>query len=155
MLHTCRQNATNMKRAYIRFIFLGIVFVLLTTSILTYKSLIEYTEEVGRIRESNDIQRSLELILSTVKDAETAQRGYQLSRDSAFLEPFQEARDTMPYHMRMLDSLIGDDHIQKKNIDTLNYLVTNQIFLVSEITARQDNRIMDARENRLLLRRKG
>ena len=44
-------------------------------------------------------------LLSSLKDAETGQRGYLLTGDNAFLEPYLAARDRLPNHLKELRAL--------------------------------------------------
>jgi signal transduction histidine kinase len=51
-------------------------------------AVVETNREVAK---SRDVQTALEQLLSTVKDAETGQRGYIITGRSKFLEPYREA----------------------------------------------------------------
>lgn len=76
-----------MKNTYIQFIFLSILIVLISVSLMTYQNLDNYMNEVKLVRHSNQVVRVAEKVMSTIKDAETGHRGYQLTRDSTYLEP--------------------------------------------------------------------
>lgn len=122
-----------MKKNYFRLLFLGIVLVLILMSLLTYRSMNQYTEEVARVRHSSMVLQTLERVLSTMKDAQVGQLGYQLALDSAYLEPFRNSLDTVKAQMKVLDSLVMNSPAQRRNIDTLNYLIENQFFVTSKI----------------------
>jgi len=146
-----------MKRLYIKILFIGIVVVLLIVSYVMYRSLENYTEEVERIRHSNEVIKESELILSILKDAELGQRGFQLTSDTVYLEPYYSAIATLPDHLKKLDSLIGrNPSKQKQNVDSLKILVRDQFIIISNIlvNVKRSDLYMDRYESTLLTRSK-
>lgn len=141
-----------MKSTYVKLLFLGIVFFLLSISILTYKNLSNYTREVKSIRHSNRVLATLEIVLSTIKDAETGHRGYQLTRDTTYLLPYYNSVTSLPGELKTLDSLVKDNLLQTKKVDTLQTLTNNQFAIISKIlaNARRSTLYMDRYESDLL-----
>ena len=43
--------------------------------------------------------------MSELRDAETSQRGYSLTGDETFLEPYLAVRDSIVFHLEQLRSL--------------------------------------------------
>src|SRR5882672_2337335 len=112
-----------MKNKYIKILFLGIVMVLLIISVITYKNLKDYTDDVRLIRHSSVVFRSLEVVLSTIKDAETGHRGYQLTHDTIYLQPYYTSVKSLPLQLRVLEKLVADNKVQSRQVDTLRQLV--------------------------------
>ncbi len=56
-------------------------------------------------REAAAIKESLQIILNSLLDAETAQRGFSLTGDDAFLEPFKQAELALPQQFEKLAAL--------------------------------------------------
>ncbi len=141
-----------MKGTYIRLLFLGIICVLLTISILTYKNLSNYTREVKSIRHSNKVVATLEIVLSALKDAEIGHRGYQLTHDSTYLEPYHSSVSILPKELKMLDSLARANPLQSRNVDSLKILTNNQFVIISRIlsNAQRSSLYMDRYESNLL-----
>ena len=83
------------KKYYTQITLFLIVLVLTTVSILTYRNLNNYIEEVKQFRHSNRVLQVLEEVFSIVKDAETGHRGYQLTRDTLFLTPYTLAVESI------------------------------------------------------------
>ena len=52
-------------------------------------------------------------LLSDLKDAETGQRGYLLTGDKAFLDPYLTAKDEINGHLKELDQIISDTTCQR------------------------------------------
>ncbi|MEJ7646322.1 MAG: CHASE3 domain-containing protein [Chryseolinea sp.] len=141
-----------MKGTYVKLLFLGIVFFLFAISILTYRNLNNYIKEVKLIRHSTEILETLEIVLSTIKDAESGQLGYQLTRDSTFLPPYYSSAQSLPRVLKSLDSLVTGDELQSKRVDTLQILVNENFAVISEIlaNARRSKVYMDPYENDLI-----
>src|SRR3954466_12020588 len=62
-----------------------------------------------RIDHTREVVIELERALSTLKDAETGQRGYLLTGDDAYLEPFRAASARMDGTLARLTTLTSDN----------------------------------------------
>jgi len=124
-----------MKSTYVKLLFLGIVFFLFAISILTYRNLNNYIKEVKLIRHSTEILETLEIVLSTIKDAESGHLGYQLTKDSTFLPPYYSSIKALPNVLKSLDSLVTGNELQKQRVDTLKTLVNDHFIVISEMLA--------------------
>ena len=143
-----------MKSGYVKLLFLGIVLFLIALSFVTYKSLDNYIREVRVIRHSSDVQETLERLLSSIKDSEIGHYGYQLTRDSMLLVPYHVSVEELPGVLKSLDSLVSDNAVQKRRVDTLKVLIDNQFRIVSEIlsNAKKSELYMDRYEIGLITR---
>jgi len=142
-----------MKKLYVRLAFLGILGVILMVSVITYRNLENYTEEVRLVRHSNEVIKETELIMSIIKDAETGQRGFQLTGDTVYLEPYFSAISLLPKRIKILDSLVNESP-QEKNVDSLKVLIRDQFLIISNILAnvKRSGLYMDRYESNLLSR---
>lgn len=145
-----------MKTIHIRFLFLGIVAAILIASLIMYNNLNNYVEEVNLIRNSNVIIGTTQLVMSTIKDAEIGHRGFQLTRDTVYLEPYYSAIAQLPAQLRQLDNLVSRNRDQKPHVDSLKTLITDQFLIISNIlaNARRTTLYMDRYESNLLARGK-
>jgi signal transduction histidine kinase/CHASE3 domain sensor protein len=141
-----------MSRTYVRIFFLGILVVLISVALLTFSNLNNYTEEVRLIRHSNRVLTAIQTVMFSVRDAETGHRGYQLTRDTTYLEPYYESLRQLPNQIAMLDSLLAGDEIQSERADTLESKIENQFAIISQIlaNARRSSLYMDRYESSLL-----
>ncbi len=120
-------------------LFWTVIVVLISVSLLTYRNLNNYIREVRTIRHSNRVLKTLEIVLSSIKDAETSQRGYQLTRDTTFLKPYYESLQTLPAELSTLDTLVADNSAQSARVDTLESLTENQFAIINKILANASN----------------
>src|SRR5688572_2773413 len=124
-----------MKNFYIKLMFLIIVMVLVAVSLMTYRNLSNYMAEVNLIRHSREVFRMLDQTLSTMKDADIGHRGFQLTEDSLYLEPYYSSLNTVPRSIRTLDSLVRENIVLSKKVDTLETLVNRQFAIIDKIFA--------------------
>jgi len=81
----------------------------------------------------------LEELLSNIKDAETGQRGYILTGNEAYLEPYQTALVKVTPEIQQLRKLAANDPRQLSQLDTLQPLIVAKLNeLKKTIDLRQD-----------------
>jgi len=141
-----------MKNKYIKILFLGIAMVLLTISIVTYENLKDYMEEARLIRRSSVVFRSLESVMSTLKDAEIGHRGYQITHDTVYLRPYYESKISLPEQLNILAALVANNKTQSRQLDTLRQLINQQFSLVQSIVEHEQRSAvpLDVRELQLM-----
>lgn len=141
-----------MKNRYIKIVFVGTVLVLLVISLVTYRNLNNYTAEVQSLSHSSVVFRSLEKLMSTIKDAETGHRGFQLTRDSIYLQPYIASVKELPEQLRNLKQLVADNPMQSRKVDSLENLVNYQFTIIRKIltSAQRSSLYMDRYESSLL-----
>ena len=79
----------------------------------------------------------IELTLTTVVDAETGMRGYVITGDEQFLQPYNAATSRLEAHLQQLTDLTSDNPLQQSNIAELR----------KDVSARLDTlaRVVEAR----------
>lgn len=85
----------------------------LVGSIYSTRQLIKNSELVNH---TNEVLLEAENIMSALKDAETGQRGYLLTQDPVFLEPYNGAYTKTTEVYNKLLSLTIDNPVQQKNL---------------------------------------
>lgn len=143
-----------MKREhYYNLVFLAISLLLIGVSLIAYWNVNGYMEEVKWIRHSNLVLAQVEKVLSTVKDAETGHRGYQLTQDTIFLKPYKSSVNTIYAELKVLDSMFLGEVIQKQRGDSLRLLIDKQYRIITTILENEDlsTRFIDRYETNLLI----
>jgi PAS domain S-box-containing protein len=107
--------------------FIGLMILLLFISFLSYERINRLNQEQNIVFHTSLVKLRLEQVFSYIKDAESAQRGYLLTHDSAFLFPLQSARRNLQDMMNALDSLTADNSSQQKNVHDLQSLINKRI----------------------------
>ncbi len=119
-----------MKRILFRrtqrlIVWLGILPVLLALAAFRYSA--QHVENVELTLASGDFVLSLDDLLSTVKDAETGQRGYLLTANPSYAEPFRQASKTIGTQMNHIGQLAGTDAAEAGTLSELRSAVSDKM----------------------------
>jgi len=101
--------------------------VLASIAALSYQSIVSFRDRAKWVDHSYEVLHTTELIFSELKDAETAVRGFVITRDEAYLDPYRKARESIPRHVERLLSLTGDNPEQTSRGKTLTDLAQERL----------------------------
>jgi signal transduction histidine kinase/CHASE3 domain sensor protein len=93
------------ERRLLRGLYVGTVLLLALFFVATLRTFDKHARASKRVRDTNAVLQSLETMVSGLKDAQTAARGYIITHDTAFMLPFRSAQPTVQRCIRQLDSL--------------------------------------------------
>jgi PAS domain S-box-containing protein len=82
------------------------------------------------VNHTNEVRVQIERSLSVLVDAETAQRGYLLTGNDAYLEPYDRALDEMPRILHRLRTLTRDSPVQERHLDAVEALSRQGLSLI-------------------------
>lgn len=108
---------------FIRSILALSIFLLLFISSISYRHTNELTKTTELLVHSYKVQVKLAQLYSYVQTAETGQRGYLISKDSIFLEPYKSAESDMDTVIHELKTLTANNVQQFNNLDSLLALI--------------------------------
>ncbi len=111
------------RLVFIDYVFLAVIAVLLFASYLSYQRINDLATSSELVVTSNTVKLKSEQAFSYIKDAETAQRGFLLTQDSSFLQPFYGAFDNANQLFNEILALTGSDSVQQHNIKDLQALI--------------------------------
>ncbi len=100
---------------FLKSIFVLALFILIFISAISYKHTITITNSTQLVMHSYKVHMELGQMESSIKDAETGQRGFIISRDSIFLQPYYAALDKVNLSFNRL-KILTKDNLQHKNI---------------------------------------
>ena len=103
------------------------IFMLLFAASISYKQIQTLRESQGSVIRSSEIYVELEQMNSYTSDAETGQRGFMLTGDSIFLQPYYEALEKIRWSFSRLNQLTKDDYNQNRSLDTLIFLINQRL----------------------------
>lgn len=102
----------------------GIVLVILTINeIVSYRATRDLIDQERRVSRTHQVLGELEATLSTMKDAETGERGYIITGDSRYLEPYEDAIREIDAHISNLKTLLAGNPNQSARIPVLEQKV--------------------------------
>jgi PAS domain S-box-containing protein len=115
---------------FLRGIFVVSLFALLYISSVSYKHTTALSESSDLLVHSYKIHFELEHVINSLKDAETMQRGFIITQDSTFIEPFIADQNAIYKSYLTIKSLTADDRKQQYNLDTLLQLIEHRFELM-------------------------
>lgn len=75
--------------------FIAAIAAVIITSAFSYSALRSSAETADRLTHTLDVMQRLETLRVSIRDAETGQRGYLLTGNEAYLEPFFRAKGNL------------------------------------------------------------
>ncbi len=112
-------------------------FAILTLAVLSSIWLAQRQERAfGWVQHTLEVQNRLGTVLSELQDAETGQRGYLLTRQPAFLTPYESAVGRIDADMAGLGAAIADNPEQRAAMMTLRGLSRQRLAILREGLAR-------------------
>ena len=108
---------------FLKRVFLGALLILIFISAVAYRHTIALSESTTAVLHSSQINLEFEQLLSYMKDAETGQRGYIITHDPIFLQPYDGSRQKVEKSFNRLRKLTVNNPKQQKNLDSLNKLI--------------------------------
>jgi methyl-accepting chemotaxis protein len=119
--------------------------ILVVIGAVSYRSTVKLTETAQWVAHTHEVLERLESVLSGMKDAETGQRGYLLTGEERYLEPFRAAREAMSQKFLTLRELTKDNLNQQRRLDVLRPLLDAKLSELQEtIDARKGPKGFDA-----------
>jgi signal transduction histidine kinase len=82
------------------------------------------------INHTNEVIAKLELLASSVKDAETGVRGFVIMKDNEFLSPYYAGTREINNIEKQIEILIADNAMQEKRFDTLQTLIQEKLIIL-------------------------
>ncbi len=109
--------------SFLRKIFLGALFILICISAFTYRHTFALSDSTASVIHSQQVHLELEQMMSYLKDAETGQRGYILTQNPVYLQPYNGSREKVEVSFKLLKSLTLDNSKQQINLDSLHKII--------------------------------
>lgn len=97
----------------------GVLFFFTISAFVAYQNLRTLQEDNQKILHSHDVIAAMDTLLSDLQDAETGQRGFLLTGNEKYLEPYAAALVSIPHELNDITSLTSDNPTQQAKIDAL------------------------------------
>jgi two-component system sensor kinase FixL len=113
----------------------GLVTALLVLVVggASYYAVGRSTRATALVSHTDSVLIEREKLLSALKDAETGARGYVLTGDTSFLEPFRDAESKVTASLEELRVLTADNPVQQQRLDTLESRGRESVALSTQI----------------------
>ncbi len=108
------------------------LIVLFTSSLASWISIHNLIKSSDLVARSNEIIANLDNVIIAVKDAETGQRGFLLSGDEVFLEPYNGAKERATAVLNEIAVQTLGNRIYQRNIKLLRENVMARMEILDE-----------------------
>lgn len=127
-----------LKRFYKSTIFLKSIFVLsifgiFFISAVTFKHISLLEDSSKRVNHSYDINLELERLMSYLKDSETGQRGFLITKDSTFLKPYLDSKKKIDRSFAFVKTYTKGNPEQEKNVRKLSFYISKRQNYLSSV----------------------
>ena len=109
-----------------------LVIALLVDAVLTLHNIREVATSVQWVSHTHEVLSQLEQVMSTLKDAETGQRGYLLTGERPYLEPYEQALPRLHGQLERLRALTIDNPPQTAHVLKLEQLAADRLAVLRQ-----------------------
>jgi CHASE3 domain sensor protein len=100
--------------------FVLIVLVLVGTLVVGLVNLRRVADATDAVEHTNAVETGLERLLATLVDAETGERGFIITGNPSYLEPYDRARREIPSRITEVRALTADNRDHQADLDQLS-----------------------------------
>jgi PAS domain S-box-containing protein len=116
----------------------------------SYLSVNRLTNDVQWSEHTHEVLERLEQFLSSATDAETAERGYVITGDTGYLEPYQRAIQSLGALRRRLQQLTADNPDQERRLQSLGALIEERLAELGSVVELRQTQGFEAAQKKIL-----
>ncbi len=109
-----------------------LVTLLLSIGFVAYRNSTEFIANSAQVLHSREVRGNLHRILSLVEEIETGQRGYIITGEDSFMEPYRQASNKIEERLTHVRTLVVNEPELHPQLDTLASLVRSRVAFAAE-----------------------
>ena len=113
-------------------LFILLAAILSVIAFISYDRVKKFNNSVDWVIHSHAVKDNIVELRSNIKDAEISQRGYLITNDSVFLQPYTTAEQHSKLVFATLDSLVSDNVWQQENLKKLKTLFDERYLMLND-----------------------
>ena len=145
-----RSDLKSMKITLERQIYLAFIFAMILLSILgffAYRSINSLNEAIRWKKHTQEVLLQLDETLTLVIDAETGGRGFVITGNESFLEPYTQTKLKIDGILAELRGMLTDNPSQKQTLAILEDVINKKLFFIKQtVELRRDQSFSAALE---------
>src|SRR5262249_48036057 len=118
--------------------------IVLVVVVLFYADVRAFEEDSNQIDITRQVLQGMDGVLSSVKDAETSERGYLITNDKAYLAPYNAAVKALPAQMEALSRAAAAAHREETLVAHIRSLVNEKMAELKRTIEAQDQEGFEA-----------
>ncbi|TSJ39497.1 response regulator [Mucilaginibacter corticis] len=119
------------------------IVLVFIVGILSYNSIDQLESDTVMVDHTQKVIKTSTNLLQLLIDAETGMRGYGATDKKLFLDPYNAALPSIHSDLEDLRSLIPDNPIQVRRVDSLTHLVSDQLNILKTNVDARDTKGLD------------
>jgi len=119
-------NAFYKSPIFLKSVFVVSIFAIFFISAITFKHINLLNNSSKWVTHSYDVNLELERLFSYLKDSETGQRGFLITKDSTFLDPYVHAKAKIDRSFAIVKSYTKNDPAQEDNLRRLEFYINKR-----------------------------
>jgi diguanylate cyclase (GGDEF)-like protein/PAS domain S-box-containing protein len=123
--------------------------IMLAVGFVSYRNTRKLIRDSNLVAHSHEVLDELDGTLSSIKDAETGQRGYIITGDEEYLKPYTAALPAINRHLERLHQLTLSDPEHPRSLSDLERKIDERLRLISEIIELRRTQGFDAAQGRI------
>jgi signal transduction histidine kinase len=123
-----------------KIIFTISLFVILFIGAITFKHINNISDSSKLLMHTYEVNLELEHLFSYIKDSENSMRGYLISKDTIYLEPYRTATKNVNKTFLSLKKLTYDNKMQQENLQDL-FKIVNKRYEYMKAYSEQSRRV--------------
>jgi PAS domain S-box-containing protein len=125
----------------------GALLILLAVTILSYQDWSAFQRSASQVQQSRALLQQVEDTMSSVRDAESGQRGFLLTGDPEYLGEYNAALAALPAELTTLRASVADEAALRTRVETLSNLVSEKVDELKETVDLRQNQGLQAALN--------
>lgn len=107
------------------------IFILLLIGSISFRHINNTSNSIELLVHSYEVKLGLEHLFSNIKDSENSMRGYLISSDTIYLQPYRKATENVNNSFVLLKNLTKDNPKQQQNLAALFKIVNKRNEFIS------------------------
>jgi CheY-like chemotaxis protein len=121
--------------------------LLAVIGVISYRTTANLIENSRLEAHTYEVLGKLDDLISQLKDAETGQRGYLLTGEKSYLEPYITALPIIEKNLKDLERLTADNLSQQQRLETLETIISRRLSVIEDtINVRENQGFESARQ---------
>lgn len=109
------------------------VMIILAMAMWNYMTLNRNSTYADWVDHTHEVIQANSQMLTEIVNAETSVRGFAVTHDQLFLQPYYEASEKVRAFLSRVRALTRDNPLQQRRVDTMGHLINSRLELLDEI----------------------
>jgi len=115
------------------------ILAVVLIALFTWEASVSRGLAANAVSHTMKVREQLQVLVSTLKDAETSQRGFLLTGTESYLSPYNQARAALPGEIARLRELLSDNPDQLQRLSQIERVVADKLEELAETVSRRRN----------------